>query len=384
MAGPRKLTPPYRADHVGSLLRPSRLLDARSKAGLGGVGEAASKGETSAAELRKIENDCIRDAVVLQEEIGLEAITDGEMRRASWAIDFLSAIKGITMVIPDADVGFDFTGNVYRPPVPTTVAKLGLPEDGIFQEDFKFLKSVTTKTPKITLPAPEILHYRGGRDAVDKDVYPEMEEFFADIIKIYAEEVQGLADAGCCYLQIDNTDTACLCDPKQAAREVEVVDMTVSEQVSLQARLINGAIANRPDDMAVSMHMCRGNNQGQWVAEGGYEPVAEQLFSEFDVDAYFMEYDSERAGGFEPLRFMPHDRLVVLGLITTKTPENDSKDDLKRRIDEAVKFVPLENLALSPQCGMASSYHGNPISFDDQRRKFELALDVAEDVWGSA
>lgn len=367
---------------MGSLLRPDRLLEARAKAGLGGVGKAASAGELSAEELRAIEDDCIREIVAIQEGVGLEGITDGELRRASWAIDFLSAIEGVTMVIPKADVGFDFTGNVYRPPVPTTVAKLALPAGGILQEDFKFLKSVTSKTPKITLPAPEILHYRGGRDAVDREVYPNMDEFFADIIKVYSEEVQGLAEAGCTYLQIDNTDTALLCDPKQAEREQEVVGLSVSEQVNLQARLINGAIQNRPADMAVSMHMCRGNNQGQWIAEGGYEPVAEQLFSEFDVDAYFMEYDSERAGDFEPLRFVPDDRLVVLGLITTKTPENDSKDQLKRRIDEAAKYMPLENLALSPQCGMASAFIGNPISFDDQRRKFALALEVADEVWG--
>ena len=382
MTGPRKIAPPFRADHVGSLLRPDRLLQARKNAGLGGVGEAASKGNISAEDLRAIEDDCIREIVAIQEDVGLEGITDGECRRASWAIDFLSAIEGITMVIPESNEGMDFTGNVYRPPVPTTIAKLTRPKNGILLEDFKFLKSITSKTPKITLPAPEILHYRGGRAAVDQEVYPEMEDFFADIIKVYSEEVQGLASAGCIYLQIDNTDTALLCDPEQAKREQEKVGLSMREQVSLQARLINGAIKNHPPEMAISMHMCRGNNQGQWVAEGGYEPVAEQLFSEFDVDAYFMEYDSERAGDFEPLRFVPDDRLVVLGLITTKTPENDPKDQLKRRIDEAAKYIPIENLAISPQCGMASAFLGNPITFDDQRRKFALALEVAEEVWG--
>ena len=381
MAGPRRLKPPFRAEHVGSLLRPARLLEARKKAGMGGVGEAASAGEISADDLRAVEDDCIREIVEIQEEIGLEGVTDGELRRASWAIDFLSSIEGISMVIPEADVGFDFTGYVFRPPVPMTIAALARPEGGILLDDFKFLKSITSKTPKITLPAPEILHYRGGRDAVDRRVYPDMEEFFTDIIKVYSEEIHDLANAGCTYLQIDNTDTALLCDPKQAEREQKVVGLSVSEQVSLQARLINGAIKNRPSDMAGCMHMCRGNNQGQWIADGGYEPVAEQLFSEFDVDAYFMEYDSERSGDFQPLRFVPDDRLVVLGLITTKTPENDSKDQLKRRIEEAAKYMPLENLAISPQCGMASAFLGNPITLDDQRRKFALAIEVAYEVW---
>ena len=382
MPGPRKLGPPFRGDHVGSLLRPQRLFDARTRAGRGGIGEEPRPGEISLADLREIENDCIREVVKLQEDIGLGGITDGEMRRASWAIDFLHSIEGITMRFPQEDEGMDFTGNVYRPPVPTTVSKLGRPEGGILLEDFKYLSSVTSKTPKITMPAPEILHYRGGRAAVDETVYPDMEEFFEDIIAVYREEVQGLADAGLKYLQIDNTDTVLLCDPNQAAVEHEKLGLSRAEHVSLQARLINGAIKDRPDDMVVGMHMCRGNNQGQWVAEGGYEPVAEQLFSEFDVDAYFMEYDSERAGDFEPLRFVPDDRLAVLGLITTKTPENDSKDELKRRIDEAARYVPLENLAISPQCGMASAYLGNPIRADDQRRKLELVMEIADEVWG--
>ena len=382
MSGPRKLSPPFRADHVGSLLRPERLLAAREKAGYGEVGDEQTEGSISADELRAIEDDCIREIVEIQENIGLEGITDGELRRASWAVDFLSQIEGITMVVPEVDSGMDFTGSVYRPPIPTTIDKLKLPDGGIQLDDFRFLKSVTTKTPKVPVPAPEILHYRGGRDAVDKSVYPEMEEFFADIIKVYSDEIKGLAREGCTYLQIDNTDTALLCDPNQAERQEKITGMNLKDQVSLQATLINGAIKNRPSDMAVSMHMCKGNNQGQWIGEGGYDPVAEQLFSEFDVDAFFMEYDSERAGNFEPLRFVPDDKLVVLGLITTKTAENESKDDLKKRIDEASKFIPLENLAISPQCGMASSFRGNPITVNDQRRKLELTIEIAHEIWG--
>ena len=382
MSGPRKLKPPFRADHVGSLLRPNRLLEARKKAGFGDVGEKSSKGSISSKELRAIEDDCIREIVAIQESIGLEGVTDGELRRASWAIDFLSRIEGITMVVPESDIGYDFTGSVYRPPVPTTISKLALPAGGIQLEDFKFLKSVTSKTPKVTVPAPEILHYRGGRDAVDKKVYPDIEEFFADIVQVYSDEIDGLVGAGCTYLQIDNTDTALLCDQKQAERQKKITGMGLRDQVSLQARLINESIKDRPEHMAVSMHMCRGNNQGQWIGEGGYDPVAEQLFSEFDVDAFFMEYDSDRAGDFEPLRFVPDNKLVVLGLITTKTPENESKTELIKRIEGASKFIPIENLAISPQCGMASSFRGNPITVDDQKRKFELALEVAHEIWG--
>lgn len=382
MSGPRKLAPPFRADQVGSLLRPPRLLEARNKAGWTNPGVPRQDGDISLEELHEIENDCIRDAVAMQESLGMEAVTDGEFRWGSWAMDFIGAIDGMELVVPESDSGMDFTGSVYRPPVPTTVAKLGRPAGGIILDDFNFLKSVTSKTPKVTIPAPEICHYRGGRAAVDETVYPDMEEFFDDVSRVYREEINALAEAGCTYVQIDNTDTALLCDPKQQVSEREIVGLDTHDHVSLQARLINDAIKGLPDTVAVSMHMCRGNNQGQWVAEGGYEPVAEQLFSEFNVDAYFMEYDSDRAGDFEPLRFVPHDRLVVLGLLTTKTPENDSKDDLKRRIDDAAKFVPLENLALSPQCGFASASQGNPITLDDQTRKLSLILEVADEVWG--
>lgn len=382
MAGPRKLAPPFRADQVGSLLRPPRLLEARTKAGWSNPGVPRKEGEIDLDELREIENDCIREVVAMQESLGLDAITDGEFRWGSWAMDFIGSIDGMDLVVPPSDSGMDFTGSVYRPPVPTTVAKLQRPVGGIILDDFKFLKSLTSKTSKVTMPAPEICHYRGGRAAVDESVYPDMEDFFDDVSRVYREEINGLIDAGCTYIQIDNTDTALLCDPKQQANEREIVGLDTHDHVSLQARLINDAIRDVPDNVAISMHMCRGNNQGQWVAEGGYEPVAEQLFSEFNVDAYFMEYDSDRAGDFEPLRYVPHDRLVVLGLLTTKTPENDSKDELKRRIDEAAKFVPLENLALSPQCGFASAAQGNPITLDDQTRKISLILEVADEVWG--
>jgi 5-methyltetrahydropteroyltriglutamate--homocysteine methyltransferase len=276
-----------------------------------------------------------------------------------------------------------FSGSGSRPPMACTEGKVRRKPGGLVVEDFEFVKALTDQTVKVTIPSPTLMYVRGGRASVSEAVYPDIEEFFEDLTGVYRDEIAALAAAGCTYLQIDNTDVAYINDLKfqEMSRRQ---GMEPRDQARLQGRLISMATRGRPATMTVSMHMCRGNSAGNWMAEGGYDFVAETLFNEFDVDAFFMEYDSPRAGDFKPLRFAPRDKVIVLGLVTTKTPENDSKETLKRRIDEAAKYVPLENLALSPQCGFASVARGNPITADDQRRKLELVVEVAREVWGSA
>ena len=386
MASVGKINPPFRAEHVGSFLRPEKLLKARDAAGSGQTmfDLQEAKLEESTGELKNVEDECIRELVALEEDIGLQVITDGEFRRNSWAYDFIAMIDGIELK-PQEGGAFQaaFAGSGARSPIAHAVDKVKCRPDGLHLPDFLFLKDLTDRTIKITMPSPTLMYVRGGRSAVDQAVYPDIEEYFEDVTGVYREEIAGLAEAGCTYVQIDNTDVAFLCDPK--FQEISRgLGWEPEEQLDIQGMLINKSIRDKPADMTIAMHMCRGNGAGNWMAEGGYEAVAQKLFSVFDVDAFFMEYDTERAGGFEPLRYAPNDKLIVLGLVTTKTPENDDKETLKRRIDEAAQYVPIENLALSPQCGFASVAEGNPITLDDQRRKLELILETAEEVWGGA
>jgi 5-methyltetrahydropteroyltriglutamate--homocysteine methyltransferase len=376
--------PPFRADIVGSFLRPERLKEARRQAGLELDSTSDEQGASAITmeELRAIEDECIREIVAFQEGLGLKVVTDGEFRRGSWAYDAIGNFEGIDLRKQDGSYGATFVSG-FQPPVAHADSKVGRKPGGIVLEDYKFTSALTDRVVKATMPSPTLMFVRGGREAVNKEVYPDLEEFFEDLTQAYRDEIADLSAAGATYVQIDNTDAALLCDPKfqEASRRK---GLEPEDQIKLQGRLVSMATKGRPDNMTVSMHMCRGNSAGAWLAEGSYDFIAETLFNEFDVDAYFMEYDSERAGDFTPLRFVKDDSIVVLGLLTTKTPENDSKDILLRRIEEATKYVKLENLCLSPQCGFASAARGNPISFDDQKRKLELILEVADEVWDDA
>lgn len=365
---------PFRADHVGSLIRPEYLITARERRAAGEIGED---------ELREIQGNAIREVVALQEEVGLHSVTDGEYNRGSWHTDFLLRFANVEPHQSNYTATFhNEEGSVEsKPHTMRVTGKLSRPKP-IFVEDFQFLKSVTRETPKITIPSPSILHFRGGRDAIDTAAYPTMEEFYADLAGVYAEEIGDLIDAGCRYLQIDETNFAYLCDPSLRAQVQTSIGEDPDELPHVYANLINSAIAGRPDDMTVCMHVCRGNFAGRWVAEGGYEPVAEVLFNEINVDGYFLEYDSVRAGGFEPLRFLPKGKRVVLGLVTTKRGQIETKDELKRRIEEAAKFADLDQLALSPQCGFSSGIGGNTMDIEHEKAKLRLVVEVAAEVWG--
>ncbi|HTY66741.1 MAG TPA: 5-methyltetrahydropteroyltriglutamate--homocysteine S-methyltransferase [Alphaproteobacteria bacterium] len=368
--------PPFRADHVGSLLRPKKLREAR---------DAFQKNALSRAELTKVEDESIREAVKLQEDVGLRLATDGEFRRKEWHMDFLTSFANVTRVPSSIKMRFHtHEGDTeVSPEALKIVGKLGRPR-GIFVDHFKFLKSVARGTPKQTIPSPTIMHFRGGRGAVDKTAYPDMAQFFADLARVYNEEVQDLAAAGCRYLQIDETNFAYLCDPTLRDQVKANIGEDPNQLTHTYAKLISESVAGRPADMAVCMHLCRGNNQSAWVAEGGYDPVAEVLFNEVKIDGFFLEYDSPRAGDFKPLRFVPKGKLVVLGLVTTKLPQLEKKDELKRRIEEAAKYVPIEQLCLSPQCGFSSTVEGNKVTVEDEIAKLRLVVDVAREVWGSA
>ncbi len=372
MTHPARTRAPFRADHVGSLLRPLALRNARA---------ARVLGEISAEALRDIEDRCIREAISRQESIGLRAATDGEYRRAYWHFDFLQELEGVSLVTPKTMV--EFKGGVKLPHSLQVDAKVGWRKP-VMVDDFRFVaNAVTTAVAKQTIPSPSVLHFRGGRQAIDPSIYPDLDGFFADLGQAYHGAVQSFADAGCKYLQLDEVNIAYLCDPEQIAG-LKARGEHVEGLLETYGAMINAAIAGRPDDMVVSMHLCRGNFRSTWVAQGGYEPVAEVLFNQVGVDAYFMEYDSERAGGFEPLRLVPRGhKVVVLGIMTSKTGELESADDLKRRIDAASKFLPLEQLALSPQCGFASTEEGNLLTEDEQWRKLERCVEVARDMWGS-
>jgi len=358
--------PPFRADQVGSLLRPAWLAEARGKWRAGALGAAA---------LAQAEDRAIREAVAKQEAIGLQSITDGEFRRDWWHLDFLAQLDGVTTT---ANPGPKFGAAGEQPPIPTVTGKVGCARP-IMVEHFAFLNSATRRTAKMTIPSPSMLHLRGGRASISRAAYPDLAEFWSDVAAAYREAIAQLAAAGCSYLQLDDVAFAYLCDPKIRANCVKNGD-DPEVLPRLYSETINRALENRPAGLTVTMHTCRGNFRSAWVAEGGYEPVAEAMFST-DVDGYFMEFDSARAGGFEPLRLLPPGKKVVLGLVTTKVGELESKDLLRRRIDEAARYVPLEGLCLSPQCGFASTHHGNALSEDDQWRKLALVVEMANEIW---
>ncbi len=372
MAGEAKSArPPFRADQVGSLLRPAELKQARAR---------VERGELSADGLREIEDRLIREAVAKQEAIGLQSITDGEYRRGWWNHDFLGRIGGVEIMVDPKSVKFVGTDDPrFTPQVRGKLRRV----KPIMVDHFRYLRSVASRTPKFCMPSPSILYHRGGRAAVSREVYPDMDEFWADAARVYREELRDLAAAGCNYVQLDDTSFSFMCDDKFRA-SCRARGDDPDQLPRTYARTINAAIADRPAGMAIVMHTCRGNWKSTWLAEGGYEPVAEAVFNETGVDGFFLEYDSERAGSFAPLRFVPKGKKVVLGLISTKTPVLEDKSALKRRIEEAAKYVPLEDLCLSPQCGFASSHHGNLLGEDDQWRKLELVVSVAREVWGSA
>jgi len=364
--------PPFRADHVGSFLRPQRLLDAR---------EQYKTGAISAAALREVEDGAIRDIVRFQEGLGLRGITDGEYRRTYFHIDFLTKLSGVETKGGIAVSFHSAAGNVdFSPPVMQVTGPVRH-DQAIQRADFEFLRSVTTRTPKVTIPSPTMLHFRGGRNAISKDAYPDLEAFYADVAQAYRAEIADLAAAGCTYLQLDDTNLAYLCDEKMREGARQRGD-DPNELPRRYARLINAAIAERPATMTVCVHLCRGNFKSAWAAEGGYEPVAEVLFNDLAVDGYFLEYDDARSGDFAPLRHVPKGKTVVLGLVSTKVGQLESKDDLKRRIDAAAKLVPLDQLCLSPQCGFSSTVHGNDIAVESQAAKLRLCVDTAHEVWG--
>jgi len=360
------MKPPFRADQVGSLLRPAELAQARMK---------FRKNEIPEAELKDIENRCIREAIAKQEAIGLQAITDGEMRRDWWHLDFMAQLDGVATVV---NPGPKFGGTEEQPPIPSVTGKIACSRP-IMVQDFIFLKQSTSRTAKFTIPSPSMLHLRGGRASISRDVYPDIDAFWSDAAAAYRGAIRHLADAGCTYLQLDDVSFSYLCDPKIQENCRRNGD-DPARLPRAYADTVCAALRNRPAGMTVTMHTCRGNFKSSWVACGGYEPVAEAMFSSA-VDAFFMEFDSERAGTFEPLRFLPKDKMVVLGLVTSKTPALESKDFLKKRIEEATKYVPLENLCLSPQCGFSSTHHGNALSADEQWRKLERVVEVAQEVW---
>ena len=365
-----KVNPPFRADHVGSLLRPKALLEARRR---------HQNGEISKEALRQIEDDHIRDVIKKQEAVGLQSITDGEFRRAFFHLDFLEQLDGVTVTgsiaaSSDAQETVGFT-----PPKLSVTGKLRHVRN-IQVADYEYLKSVAGQTPKVSIPSPTMVHFRGGRKAIDIEAYPDMDQFFEDLAQCYRDEIEALYQAGCRYIQLDDTNLAYLCDPKMRAGAVERGD-DPDELPRTYAALINAVINDRPDDLTVGVHLCRGNFRSTWFAEGSYEPVAEVLFNELNVDAYFLEYDDERSGGFAPLRFVPDNKTVVLGLVTTKVSKLEPQQELIRRVEEASQYVPLDRLCLSPQCGFSSTVHGNEISEDDQWAKLELVINTARQIW---
>src|ERR1700712_4202237 len=369
-----RTTAPFRADEVGSLLRPQKIKEARAK---------LEKGEITADDLRKIEDLEIEKVVHKQAAIGLKLATDGEFRRSWWHFDFLSMLTGCEMYHPDT--GIQFAGVETRHDSVRVVGKLDFPDDHPMLAHFKFLKrhaDIAGVTAKMTIPSPAVLHFRGGRKAISKEVYPDLEVFFEDLAKTYRKAVKAFYEAGCRYLQLDDTVWAYLCSQDELKKARERGDDPDGLQ-EIYARVINYAIAERPDDMTITTHVCRGNFRSTWISSGGYEPVAETMLAGTNYDGYFLEYDSDRAGGFEPLRFLSKgDKIVVVGVITSKTGELERKDDIKRRLQEAAKFAPLEQLAVSPQCGFASTEEGNILTEDEQWAKLKLAVDVAQEMWG--
>jgi 5-methyltetrahydropteroyltriglutamate--homocysteine methyltransferase len=373
-AAGRRTKPPFRADHVGSLLRPAELLKAR---------EDFAAGRLDADALRAVEDDAIRTAVAKQEEVGLQSATDGEFRRESWHMDFIYQLDGISQEAGHITIKFfNEQGALEYTPAALHIGKLGLSKT-IFGDHFEFVRdTVTTAMPKLTIPSPSMVHYRGGKAAIDPQVYPDLDSFWGDLTAAYAEQVRRLGELGCTYLQFDDTSLAYMNDPHQRDYVASIGGDPERQHVEY-IHHINEALAGRPEGMTVTTHMCRGNFRSAWAAEGSYDFVAEALFNELEVDGFFMEWDDERSGGFEPLRLLPKgEKQVVLGLVTTKRGELESKDELKRRIEEASRYAPIEQLCLSGQCGFSSTSAGNLLSQDDQWAKLQLIVEVAQEVWG--
>ena len=366
---PPRAAPPFRADHVGSLLRTRPLKEARAR---------HEKGDISTTELKTIEDRVIAAAIRKQEEIGLRAVTDGEFRRAFWNYDFLGELPGVEAYLGERKIKFH--GVNPKPMMLRVIGKLGTFTGHPMLDHFKFVREHAKATPKMTIPSPSSLHFRYGRDAVPEAIYPDMTDFYRDLGQTYRLALRAFADLGCRYLQLDEVNFAYLCDPKLRA-QVAGRGEDPEKLPSVYASMINAAMADVPPDMTIAMHLCRGNFQSTFVASGGYEPVAEILFNTINVHGYFLEYDSDRAGGFEPLRFVPKGKTVVLGLITSKSGRLESREELKRRIDEATNYVPLEQLCLSPQCGFASTEEGNILSEEEQWAKLAMMVELAEEIW---
>jgi len=362
--------PPFRADHVGSLLRPASIHEARAK---------RAKGEITPQALKDIEDREIERVIKKQEDVGLQSVTDGEFRRSWWHLDFLWGLDGAEKHV--MDTGVNFAVVTTRNEGVQVTGPLGMAKPHAMVEHFKFVAEHTRRTPKITIPAPSAIYGRPMMTPINKQVYPEMDRFFADLGQAYKKAVRGFADAGCRYLQLDEVFIAMLCDPKYRDQMVKRGD-DPEKLAPLYADLINTAMLDIPSDMTITMHLCRGNYKSTFMGAGSYEAEAEVLFHRTNVHGYFLEYDSERAGGFQPLRLVPKGKIVVLGLVTTKIGKLEAKDTIKRRIDEAAKFVPLEQLALSPQCGFASTEEGNALTEDEQWAKLRMIVEVAEEVWG--
>jgi 5-methyltetrahydropteroyltriglutamate--homocysteine methyltransferase len=367
----KKLNPPFRADQVGSLLRPAEVKEARQR---------WKNNELSAEDLRKVEDQAIAETVKKVESIGMRSVTDGEFRRDYFHLDFLQQLEGVTVtngigINPHAKLAEDH----FTPPKLSVTGKLKHVKN-IQVDDFNFLKSIVTNTPKVCIPSPTMVHFRGGRKAIDIHAYPDIEDFFADLSRCYRDEIGALYDAGCRYIQLDDTNLAYLCDVKMREEARQRGD-DPNELPKTYAALINSVIDDRPADLTVAIHLCRGNYRSTWFAEGGYEPVAEVLFNHLNVDAYFLEYDDERSGDFAPLRFVPENKIVILGLISSKFPRLENESDVIKRIEEAARYMPFENMGLSAQCGFSSTSHGNNLTIDDQWRKLELIVNIANEVW---
>jgi 5-methyltetrahydropteroyltriglutamate--homocysteine methyltransferase len=369
--------PPFKADIVGSLLRPSSILDARDQRDDGKIGTD---------DLRKIESAAIEDAVLLQKSAGLKVCTDGEFHRRHWFLDFLEKIDGVEVKGGLAVKFHNAKGDIEFSPPRFEVHGPMKRSRGLAVDDFKELKTIADKyglTPKQPIPSPTIVHMRGGRAAIDSAIYPGMDAFVADLVAVYRDEIKALYDAGCRYLQIDETNLPFLCDPK-LRDTVKGLGEDPDKLPQFYVQMLNDVLKGRPADLTVCMHMCRGNHESAWVAEGGYDPVAEIVFGELNIDGFFLEYDSPRAGSFAPLRYLSGKKVAVLGLVTTKQAAIETKDELKRRIEEAATVIPLDRLALSPQCGFASTIKGNALTVDDEKRKLSLIVETAKEVWGTA
>jgi 5-methyltetrahydropteroyltriglutamate--homocysteine methyltransferase len=384
MATKARLNPPFRADHVGSLKRPPELQAARERL-LGAHDASHNLGPHDNAELRALEDRCIADVVKLQESVGMRSITDGEFRRRNWWSDFIVALENVDGTYAGS-TGMTFTnptGQKIAMPTIMVTGKIRWP-GSVHGYGCRHLASVVkTGTPKITMPAPQTIYYYAGRDNIDRGTYPDLRAFWDDVVAAYKAEVMALAEAGCRYIQFDEVVTACLCDERH--RELcRARGDDPDELLRTYLDAMNRIIADRPKDMAITHHICRGNLEGSWLAEGGFDPVAEMLFNESDADAFFLEYDTPRAGTFEPLRFLPEGKMAVLGLVSTKTPVLEPKDQLKRRLDDAARYAPLDRLGITPQCGFSSTYRGNPVTVEDEKKKLALLVEVAGEVWGGA